>query len=304
MSAASQAPQPLSVTHRHLLSCVNTALPDAGSPHAVTRLLDVGCGDGLLIKYLVESLALTHPRRAIEVYGMDVHDHGVQAPGYWAGTLSLLSGAFPSIAWRQRLRLISTTDPWPYPDAHFDLVVSNQVLEHVGGHQHFFREHRRVLAGSGTGFHLFPLHHCIIEPHLRLPLVHWFSSREGRKAAIAMTTRLGFGRFTGPDTERDSYAAAQADYLMNQVNYQSQGAIAAAAAAAGLAPSFARTHWYYLQKLRALTGRPFVESYSPGGRLVEDALAKLLRYVSSVTLELRPSGRHVALNVPAAGVDP
>ena len=293
-------PRPMSVTHRHLLSCVNTALRDTSCPPKVTRILDVGCGDGLLIKYLVESLALAHPGREIEVHGMDVHDHGVQAPGYWANTRSMLSGVFSKVDWRQRLQLISIADAWPFPDAFFDVVISNQVLEHVGDHHRFFREHRRALSDGGVGFHLFPLHHCIIEPHLKLPLVHWVADRERRKTAIAMMTRLGFGKFTGLSHERDSYAATHADYLEHEVNYHTQGGIAAAAAAAGLVPSFAQTHYYYLQKLRAMTGRPFVETYPSGGNLMGNTLAKLLRYVSSVTLGVRPSDGRLTRNVPAA----
>ena len=287
------------MTSRHLQSCVNTVLKMSVASK-VTRILDVGCGDGLLIKYLAQSFSVSHPGREIEVFGMDVHDHGVQAPGYWAKTLSLLSGTFPTIDWRQRLRLVSIADPWPYPDSYFDVVVSNQVLEHVGDHLHFFQEHRRELSSSGTGFHLFPLHHCIIEPHLMLPLVHWVADQGRRETAIAMATRLGFGKFAGPGHERSSYAAAHSEYLEHQVNYQTQHGIAAVAAAAGLAPSFARTHFYYLQKLRSIMGRPSVETYPPSGTPAANVLASLLRYVSSVTLELRPSGESVARSVAAA----
>lgn len=154
----------------------------------VTRILDVGCGDGLLIKYLAQSFSVPHPGRKFEVFGMDVHDHGVQAPGYWAKTLSLLSGTFPPIDWRQRLQLVAIAEPWPYPDLYFDAVVSNRVLEHAGDHLHFFQGRRET--------------------------------------AIAMATRLGFGKFAGPGHERSSYAAAQSEYLEHQVNYQTQHGIA------------------------------------------------------------------------------
>ena len=261
MTADAVMVEPLSMTHRHLLSCVNTVLKMSVASK-VTRILDVGCGDGLLIKYLAQSFSVSHPGREIEVFGMDVHDHGVQAPGYWAKTLSLLSGTFPPIDWRQRLQLVAIAEPWPYPDLYFDAVVSNRVLEHAGDHLHFFQGRRET--------------------------------------AIAMATRLGFGKFAGPGHERSSYAAAQSEYLEHQVNYQTQHGIAAVAAAAGLAPSFARTYFYYLQKLRSIMGRPTVKIYPPSGTPAANVLARLLRYVSSVTLELRPSGESVARSVPAA----
>jgi 2-polyprenyl-3-methyl-5-hydroxy-6-metoxy-1,4-benzoquinol methylase len=284
-------PQPLSVTHRHLLSCVNSALSEYITSPNTVRILDVGCGDGLLIRYFVQSLSALHPGRKIEVHGMDVHDHGVQPAGYWAHTLGMLSGAVPGVDWQDRLRLISISDSWPYADGFFDIVVSNQVLEHVGDHRRFFHEHRRVLSRDGVGFHLFPTHHCILEPHLRLPLVHWISDREWRKSAIAMTTRLGFGKFSGTAQERDAYASTHADYLRDQVNYKTQRQLAEVAEAEGLAPSFALTHRYDVQKLRTMAGRPFEESYASSDSMTGKVLAMILRYVSSVTLQVRPQRR-------------
>ena len=280
--------EPLSVTHTHLLSCLQTVLAAAGS-HSVTRILDVGCGDGLLVKYLTQSLAQILPGQKIEIFGLDVNDHGVQAPDYWEKTQRLLAKELPSVDWSQRLKLVSVTDPWPFPDAWFHAVVSNQVLEHVQDHAFFFREHRRVLAPQGTGIHLFPLHHCILEPHLLLPLVHWVKDFERRKSAIAVATRLGFGRFSGTKAERDKYAAGHAAYLVQQVNYKTQDAVANVALAAGLVPTFAQTHFYYAQKIRSLLGQPRIATYRQPPNLLGNLYARLLRYVSSVTLHVRPA---------------
>ncbi len=303
-----RTPKPLSMTHRHLLSCLNTFLENSDLENSDNRadpirILDVGCGDGLFIKYLVETLSVTCPERNFEIFGMDVHDHGVQVPGYWAETLKTLTEAFPSIDWRERLKLVSVADPWPFPDGFFDVVISNQVLEHVGDHLYFFRQHRRVLAGGGAGFHLFPLHHCIIEPHLRLPLVHWFTNRRLRKQAIALTTRLGMGKFKGPPDQLDAYAEIHADYLVNQVNYKTQRNIADYAAEAGLTPSFGKTHHYFAQKLRAISGRPFVEHYPQSDGLSGRSLAMFLRYISSATLEVTRSEENRGAALPANTVD-
>lgn len=287
LNCVGDPPLPLSMTHRHLLSCIKGWIAERHSNGETIRILDVGCGDGQLIRYLTEALAWSHGKLAIEIYGMDVYDHGVQASGYFDQTLKLLSHAAPAIEWKTRLQLVSVSDPWPYPDRFFDIVISNQVLEHVGNHNYFFSQHRRVMKDVGAGFHLFPLWHCVLEPHLRMPFVHWIRDREHRARAIKIASKLGFGKFNGTKDDLQKYASAHADYLTEQVNYKTQREIALAARETGLHPSFSKSHHYYLQKLRSLAGRPADESYGSGGALFGRALAFLLRYVSSSTLELR-----------------
>lgn len=90
-------------------------------------LLDVGCGDG----------GRTHrfatAARATEMHGLEV------APGP---------------AERARTRGIAVAeadiaDRWPYADETFDVVVSNQVIEHVRASDHFVSEIARVLKRGG-----------------------------------------------------------------------------------------------------------------------------------------------------------
>lgn len=280
-------PLPLSVTHRHLLSCVKTWIESNHQNPELIRILDVGCGDGLLVKYLTDTLLQSHGHLSIEIYGMDVHDHGVQPPGYWAQTLKFLSKNYPTIDWSTRFFLVSVYDDWPFADDFFDVVISNQVLEHVGNHNHFFSEHKRVLRDQGVGYHLFPLWHCIIEPHLRLPLVHWISNRELCTRAITWATKIGFGKYKGTPSDLPKYAMLHAIYLKEQVNYKTQRQIAKSARGVGLYPSFSKSQHYYTQKLRAIFGKPFAESYPPNYTILGHVLAVLLRYVSSSTLELR-----------------
>ena len=44
---------------------------------------------------------------------------------------------------------LSINAPWPFEDGDFDLIVSNQVLEHLPNTDHFFRELYRVLKLGG-----------------------------------------------------------------------------------------------------------------------------------------------------------
>jgi SAM-dependent methyltransferase len=38
---------------------------------------------------------------------------------------------------------------WPYPDGHFDVIVSTEVIEHVENPWHFMREVKRLMKDDG-----------------------------------------------------------------------------------------------------------------------------------------------------------
>jgi len=95
------------------------------------RLLDCGCGDGRFLE-----LAMTHlaPRlgREVSPWGFDVHDDQIQFEGFMGKTVDRLRSAVPGVPWDERLTLISQTErTWPYKDDSFDVIVSNQVCEHI-----------------------------------------------------------------------------------------------------------------------------------------------------------------------------
>jgi SAM-dependent methyltransferase len=62
------------------------------------------------------------------------------------------------------------TSRLPYPDNSFDLVLSDQVLEHVFDMRSALLEQARVLKPGGLAIHRMPRRHAIVEPHTRLPL--------------------------------------------------------------------------------------------------------------------------------------
>lgn len=285
-SAKAQAPaalpRALSLTHQHLLACVATETAARGGTGPIS-LLDVGCGDGRLLEYLSAELQAAAPARPAELFGFDVGDHGVQQDGYFEGAIRRLEGATRR-PWRDRLSLISERDAWPYADASFDVMVSNQVLEHVGDHRRFFAETARVLKPGGFTVHLFPLGHVVVEPHLGTPFAHWFRSPDAIAAAIRLSNRLGIGRFAAsPDRDLDAYAAAHADFLIRYVNYRTAREMIADAKASRLHASFRYTPLYYVEKLRSIAGRPPRLTYPRPGA-AHSLAATALRSVASVTL--------------------
>ena len=61
-------------TARHIFKFLNTGLKRSAHGRTV-RVLDVGCGDGRLIAYLMERLLRFNLLSTFDFYSFDVHDH-------------------------------------------------------------------------------------------------------------------------------------------------------------------------------------------------------------------------------------
>ncbi|MFP5465661.1 MAG: class I SAM-dependent methyltransferase, partial [Gammaproteobacteria bacterium] len=110
------------------------------------RLLEVGTGSGGIAHYFG-----THPALRCEVDAVDVTDTRQIHDGY---------------------RFTQVHDVHlPFPDGHFDVVISNHVIEHVGdssAQRRHLAELRRVLGPAGVGYLAVPNRWQIVEPHYRL----------------------------------------------------------------------------------------------------------------------------------------
>lgn len=114
------------------------------------RILEIGCGSGVIISRLAELAP------AAEAHGVDVHDNRIEQAGY------------------QFTRVQGTQ--LPFPDGYFDLVVSNHVIEHVGDSDaqgEHLREIARVMAPAAAAYLAVPNKWRLVEPHYRLPLLSW-----------------------------------------------------------------------------------------------------------------------------------
>jgi SAM-dependent methyltransferase len=284
--------QAKSITHVHLLSVVASEL-DARGRDEPLRVLDVGCGDGALLEYFTQRLPEFTAQRT-DLYGFDVHDHGVQSDGFMAATLARLTAARQDIPWGSRISSIAQTDAWPYDDGSFDVVLSNQVLEHIADHARLFAETRRVLRDGGYAVHLFPLKHYIWEDHLKLPLVHRIAYFDLLRTYIRGLSRLGLGKFHEHQrlyhTTLDEFSEQHADFMLHYTNYQSYRDFVRLAKDHGLRLSFRYTKEFYLLKLRSMMGRPAKRRYRRQSALGEWLAFMGLRYASSVTLFLEKRG--------------
>jgi SAM-dependent methyltransferase len=132
-------------------------------------LLDVGTGSGWIAHYFA-----THPRWRLAVSAVDARDERTTRDGY---------------------RFEAVTGPaLPFADASFDVVLSNHVIEHVGGPAEQLRhlaEARRVLRPGGVLYLAVPNRWSLVEPHSRLPLLSWLPA----PLANAFVRAAGRGRW-------------------------------------------------------------------------------------------------------------
>lgn len=279
-----------SVTHQHILASVVTELGRRlpSTPTGGVRLLEAGCGDGYLVAYLESRLRASHPS-AVEVHGFEVTDSRTEPRDFPGLVVARMREWDPSVRWDERFRALSVRDPWPQEDESIDVVVSNQVLEHVADLPAFLAQLHRVLRPGGFSVHVFPLRRQLFEFHLSMPLVHQIDDYRIRSWLIRAWTRVGWGTFRQFEQlegiDADFYAETRSDFIQFGTYYRSWREISWMAKSAGLRTSHGYTRGLYHQKLRQLVRRPFLEAYSAAPSPTADAISFILfPLVGTVTL--------------------
>ena len=96
-------------------------------PNEKARVLDIGCGDGKFSRQIANRL------RCSEVYGVEI-SHKYADRAHQNGVNIIMA---------------DTDRGLPFQDASFDIVASNQVIEHVHDTDNFIRECYRILKNGG-----------------------------------------------------------------------------------------------------------------------------------------------------------
>jgi SAM-dependent methyltransferase len=108
-------------------------LVDAAGPEASARVLDVGCGTGIVAR-----TAATRVGASGRVAGVDLNE------GMLAVARAASSAIRPPIEWRH-----GSATALPFPDQSFDVVLSQQMLQFASDPTAALREMHRVLVPGG-----------------------------------------------------------------------------------------------------------------------------------------------------------
>jgi ubiquinone/menaquinone biosynthesis C-methylase UbiE len=161
----------MSINYRYLLSVVERYAEK--NPSIV--ILDYGCGRGEIIKFARS--------KKINMYGADIFHNGP----------SVMQQLFKEKLMGDIIREIHD-DHLQFSDKTFDLVICNQVFEHVRDLDKVLGEIHRVLKPDGTLFALFPAKDIFREGHTGIPFLHWFSKNKIRYIYALALRHFGLGK--------------------------------------------------------------------------------------------------------------
>ncbi|MFO1217387.1 MAG: class I SAM-dependent methyltransferase [Burkholderiaceae bacterium] len=179
-----------SISHRQaIIEDVTGGLPTGAA------LLDFGCGDG---KEVMEWRS-----RGYQALGCDVAQYSD-------------SDECRTLYSQGVLRLIRT-EPYrlPFDDHTFDVVVSNQVFEHVRNYPVAIKETQRVLKPGGVALHLFPPRWKPVEAHVNVP----FAGVWQNTAWLHLWALLGVRNEFQSGMSASQVARLNVDYLREHTNY-------------------------------------------------------------------------------------
>lgn len=276
----------VSVTDQHILATLRTLRPDAKG----LRVMEAGCGDGTLLAYLHRHWP-TPAGEALDLRGFDVVDSLTEPTDFPASTLTNLGKLAPHHDWDGRIHATTTTAPWPFDDDSMDVVISNQVLEHVFDYDHFFAELARVLTPGGQSIHVLPLRRVLFEFHLSMPFVHRATDHVTRAWLIERFTRMGWGTYRDfrgePGMTPRAYAETRSDFIDFGTYYPTWRVLVDHAKANRLRISHRFTRHLYSQWVRRARKHPFADEYPTAPTPLRDIAAfAILPYLATITVVL------------------
>jgi SAM-dependent methyltransferase len=272
--------KPTSLTHQHIAAVIVSEAKKF--PQERLTVVDAGCGRGALISFLHDALPVFTGIPDCRIHGFDVIDYASKLV-FPRDTLDLLRAAHPAEQWADRITATTQSSSWPYEGESADVVVTNQVLEHVTDLRFFMGEVRRVLAPGGYCVSVFPLGNILFEGHLLVPLAGKIRGHDQRAAWLRSLYRLGLGKPV--NRSRGAIGAQEgADFLHFATHYRPFKDFAAVSKSVGLRVSYRYTEGLYRQKIRQLLRRPLLREYQTPGAFRSWATFSVLRWLSSITL--------------------
>ncbi len=107
----------------------------------------------------------------------------------------------------------------PFEDRRFDVVISNQVFEHVADLPAALAEIARVTKPGGVMIASMPMSECAMENHLMSPFVHWFK-HPSTGGDLALQTIGALGLRKDRDVPLEEWMDRSRAFLQNEVIYR------------------------------------------------------------------------------------
>lgn len=177
------------INHRYFVEYVQRR----ASPGAV--VLDYGCGEGMMV-------GLLHAA-GFQAYGVDIR---------WPGATRMDLEQDTDLGRAGFLRYYEEAKRLPFDDDTFDVVISDQVFEHVVPIESAVREIGRVVKPEGVMYHHFPSRSVWREGHIGIPLSHRLPAGRFRLGYTTLLRKMGFGIFKD-DRPARAWAREKLDWI-------------------------------------------------------------------------------------------
>jgi SAM-dependent methyltransferase len=192
-----------------------------GRPRQEIRVLDFGCGRGERVAWLCD--------QGWNAWGADIVERYLaQGRAYFNG---VGLGA-------NRTRLIEDSRRLPFEEKSFDIVLSDQVIEHVRDLDECVAGLQHVSRWGAAGLHVFPARWHPIEAHMRTPLAHWVPKGRARQAGIKLSLAVGLAVGHFRDLTLDERAEVFSRFSHDETFYRSEKALRTAFLRYGMSCDF------------------------------------------------------------------
>jgi SAM-dependent methyltransferase len=131
------------------------------------RILDVGCGRGDTVFWLLQ--------QGWDAWGIDLDSRYIDIGRDYLHNTGRDS---------DRLCVFNSGGSYPLRSNWFDVVISDQVFEHVANLNVLASEVSRVSRPGAIGMHIFPARWRPVEVHMHTPFVHWLPKGATRRRAL------------------------------------------------------------------------------------------------------------------------
>ena len=158
--------------------------------------LDFGCGSGDKVKFLRDC--------GYNFIGCDI---------------AFKEGEFTNTLEKEDIIKRINTNPYrlPYPENHFDFVLSDQVFEHVLDYSEALCELSRVMKRGTSSLHIFPSKWKFFEPHTGTP----FGGAINFYLWVLFWALLGVNKRGHKNISRFEIAKLDYDYIKQNTNFLS-----------------------------------------------------------------------------------